>query len=266
MLQFPIHTEAYRREKIPCSIDIWHIQRIDTEGDEWTFPRRMLGHAVLLYAESGALSLSLGDASFTLDKGTLLCAAAGQRLSLAPKTGGRVCFYLLEFDCSDLSLFTARQRVCTAPLPVSLRNAFSELYRAAHAALGSVLIGDCYLLLLLQAVRESQHAPPRGQRLYDEVCTYILAHAKEDPSAEQIAAALGYNKDHLCRTVRKCSGRTLKELIVEERLNIAKGLLSSTDYPVERIAAHLHFSGANSFLKFFKYHLSVTPAEYRRRK
>ncbi|MBR5012228.1 MAG: helix-turn-helix transcriptional regulator, partial [Clostridia bacterium] len=104
------------------------------------------------------------------------------------------------------------------------------------------------------------------QKLYDNVCAYISEHAKEDPSAEQIADALGYNKDHISRVVKKCGGKTLGEMIAEERINVAKGLLASTNYPLEKIAAVLNFSGANSFLKFFKYHVNMTPSEYRRKK
>lgn len=266
MIQFPIHTEAYRRDKVPCSTDIWRVQKISTDGDGWTFPHRMLGHSVLLYAESGDLSLSLNGESLPLKKGMALCAAAGIRFSLSPAGRGNVCFYLIEFDCNDLSLFTGQRHFCTTVLPAHIRSAFGEIYRSLHTSRGDTLLGDCYLLLLLQTIRQSLRAKPAQQQLYDAVCTYILAHAKEDPSAEQIADALGYNKDHLCRIVQKCSGKTLQALITEERLSIAKGLLSATDYPIEKIASLLHFSGANSFLKYFKYHASVTPTEYRRKK
>jgi len=264
MLQFPIYSEAYRRERIPCSTDLRSVRKIDTDGDGWALSTRLLGHSVLLYAEKGTLSVTLNGESLSLPKGGVLLAAAGMRFALA-STGGGARFYLLEFDCSELAIFTAQKPFCIATLPANMRNAFGELYRETRTS-GARLAGDCYLLLLLESIRKSHRTEPSLQKLYDSVCTYILDHAAEDPTAEEVADALGYNKDHLCRIVRRCSGKTLQTLLTEERLNIAKGLLSSTDYPMEKIASMLHFSNANSFLKYFKYHLTITPTEYRKQK
>ena len=55
MLNFPIHTEAYRREKEPFFTDVWNIQKVSTDSDGWELPPKMQNHAVLLYVESGSL-------------------------------------------------------------------------------------------------------------------------------------------------------------------------------------------------------------------
>lgn len=263
MLQFPVYSEAYRRDRVPCSTDLRGVQKIDTDSEGWSIPARMLGHSVILFAERGGLSVTLNGKAHMLVKGSVLLAAAGTRLALS--SDGSACFYLLQFDCSELSIFTAQKQFCIVTLPTNARNTFAELYRAARTD-GERLCGDCYLLLLLESIRKSHRTEPSLQKLYDAVCTYILDHAADDPSVWQVADALGYNKDHLCRAVRRCSGKTLRDLIAEERIRLAKGLLSSTNYSVEKIASLLHFSGANSFLKYFKYHVSMTPAEYRRKK
>lgn len=266
MIHFPIHTEAYRREKEPFFTDAWSIQRVSTDADGWELPPSMQNHAVLLYVESGSLCFSLNGELFSLGKGEALCADVGTRLGLRSVKEESACFYLVRFDCSDLHFFIGSKNFHIAALPSGIGGAFAEMYRATKQAQQDFLSGDCHLLLILQSVKRGLHAVPAQQKLYDAVCAYINEHAKEDPSAEQIADALGYNKDHVCRTVKKCGGRTLSEMIATERVNIAKGLLASTNYSLEKIAAILHFSNANSFLKFFKYHASMTPSEYRRRK
>ncbi|MBQ9429612.1 MAG: helix-turn-helix transcriptional regulator, partial [Clostridia bacterium] len=138
--------------------------------------------------------------------------------------------------------------------------------RAARRAAPDYLSCDCCLLLILQAIKQTKTAVPAQQKLYDDVCAYIGKHAREDPSAAKVADALGYHKDYVCRVVKKCGGRTLGQLIAAERIGIAKGLLGSTGYPLEKIAAALNFSSANSFVKFFKYHVSMTPSEYRKKR
>ncbi len=266
MINFPIHTEAYRREKDPFFTDVWNIQKVSTDSDGWELPPNMQNHSVLLYVESGSLYFSLNGELFSLSKGETLCADVGVRLGLRSSKGESSCFYIVRFDCSDLHFFIGKQNFHTSTLPSGIKGSFADMYRATHQAKLDSLSGDCYLLLILQSIKQSFNAIPAQQKLYDDVCAYISEYAKEDPSTEQIADALGYNKDHICRVVKKCSGKTLSEMVAVERINIAKGLLATTNYSLEKIAAVLNFSGANSFLKFFKYHVSMTPSEYRRKK
>ncbi|MBE6680315.1 MAG: helix-turn-helix transcriptional regulator [Ruminococcaceae bacterium] len=266
MINFPIHTEAYRREKEPFFTDVWTIQKVSTDSDGWELPPSMQNHAVLLYVESGSLLFSLNGELFSLNKGETLCADVGTRLGLRSSRGESSCFYLVRFDSSDLHFFIGEKNFHTVALPSGIMGAFADMYHSTHQAKYDSISSDCYLLLILQSIKQSFNAIPAQQKLYDEVCVYISEHAKEDPSTEQIADALGFNKDHICRVVKRCSGKTLSEMIAAERINIAKGLLATTNYSLEKIAALLNFSGANSFLKFFKYHVSMTPSEYRRKK
>ena len=266
MLNFPIHTETYRREKDPFFIDVWNIQKVSTDLDGWELLPRMHNHGVLIYVESRSLCLSLNGDSFLLSKGETLCANVGTCLGLRFAEGESACFYLVSFNCSDINFFIGDKNYHIATLQSNVNNTFADMYRAAHQAKQDSISSDCYLLLILQALKQSFNAIPIQQKLYDDICTYIGEHAKEDPSTEQIADALGYSKDHICRVVKKCSGKTLNDMIATERINIAKGLLSSTNYSLEKIASLLNFSGANTFLHFFKYHVSMTPSEYRRKK
>ncbi len=265
MLKFPIHTEAYRREKEPFFTDVWNVQKVSTDSDSWELPPNMQNHAVLMYVESGSLCFSLNGECFYLRKGETLCANVGMRLGLGSVEGDGVCFYLVRFDCSDLHFFIGEKSFSVSTLPSSINNAFADIYRSTHQAKYDTISSDCYLLLILQSIKQRFNAVPSQHRLYDDVCAYISEHAKDDPSAEQLADALNYNKDHICRVVKKYNGKTLSEMIAAERINIAKGLLASTNYSLEKIAAILNFSGANSFLKFFKYHVNMTPSEYRRK-
>lgn len=266
MLNFPIHTESYRREKDPFFIDVWNIQKVITDLDDWELLPRMQNHGVLIYVKSGSLCFSLNGASFLLRKGETLCANVGMCLGLRSFEGESACFYLVRFNSSDTNFFIGEKNFHIATLPSDINNTFADMYRATHQTKPDRISSDCYLLLILQAIKRSFNAIPIQQKLYDDVCAYISEHAKEDPSAEQIADALGYNKNHISRVAKKCGGKTLGEMIATERINIAKGLLSSTNYSLEKIANLLNFSGANSFLHFFKYHVSMTPSEYRRKK
>ena len=188
------------------------------------------------------------------------------RLGLRSADAKQGCFYQVEFDCSDLSFVPLQNGICTAVMPGSTHELFLSLYRAMCPAERNLLASDCYLLLTLQEISKYAKSMPAQQVLYDRVCRYILMHTTDDLSVQKIADALGYHKDHICRTVRRCSGKTVKELIMKERIHTAKGLLSSTNYSIAKIAFLLQFPSANSFIKYFKYHVAMTPSEYRRTK
>lgn len=265
MIQFSIRTHSYSREKPTVSADLWSVKRVVTDSDGWQFPFHMLDCPTLLYTDSGSLICTVNSRAIPLREGELICLAAGARFSMCSDHAGRNCFYFVKFECSDLSFLPLKEGCYSASIPREMREFFFAMYRAMSKPEHNKLVGECYLLLILEEILRLSKDMPAKQALYDKIRLYILENAYADISAEDIADALGYSKDYLCRVVRLCSGKTIKYMITEERINAAKGLLSSTNYSIEKIASLLKFPSSNSFLKYFKYHVSMTPSEYRRR-
>jgi len=265
MLRFPGYSHAYRREASNAYVSLWSVQKITTDSSGWQTPSRMPQRYILLFADCGELICALNQTEITLRAGELVCVIAGTRFALRSADNKKSSFYLAEFEGEGIDFLQFEKGYCLARMPGSSRGNIVSMYSAACTPRQSPPTADCYLLLILDELAKNASFASAGE-LYRRVCEYVMENALRDLTAEDVALHIGYNKDHICRAVRSYSGKTLKELICGERINAAVGLLASTNYSVSKIADILSFPTPNSFIKYFKYHTSVTPTEYRKRR
>jgi AraC-like DNA-binding protein len=83
-------------------------------------------------------------------------------------------------------------------------------------------------------------------------------------SRERLAEHLGVSSRHLHRQLEK-AGSSYRQLLDELRLELAQGLLQDQGLTVEAIAQRLHFAEGQSFIRWFRTMMAMTPAEFRRR-
>lgn len=81
---------------------------------------------------------------------------------------------------------------------------------------------------------------------------------------EELSAELGVSKSHLVRVFSASMGIAPGQYLTRVRIDNAKLLLASRDYPLELIATLCGFSGANYLCKVFKRETGQTPAAYRK--
>ncbi|MEM6396518.1 MAG: AraC family transcriptional regulator [Bacteroidota bacterium] len=86
-----------------------------------------------------------------------------------------------------------------------------------------------------------------------------LAHWK----VADYANALYIQPDYLSETVKRVSGKTVKQWIDESMQTEAETLLKASDLPVAQIAYRLGFNDASNFARFFKRRTGLSPAKYR---
>src|SRR6185312_4201358 len=75
-----------------------------------------------------------------------------------------------------------------------------------------------------------------GEPLLADVFAVIDARHAERLSLRDVASELGMTPGHLTTVVRRRTGRTVQEWIVERRMTEARNLLSDTELPVAEIA------------------------------
>lgn len=88
----------------------------------------------------------------------------------------------------------------------------------------------------------------------------------EQLTAKNIAERLFVSERQLSRIVKKRYGTTLRNVIVEKRLQAAVKLLEHTEKSNEKIAEETGFGTAKSFCREFLRFYGVTPKEYRNQK
>ncbi|NRD78297.1 response regulator [Bacillus sp. BRMEA1] len=98
-----------------------------------------------------------------------------------------------------------------------------------------------------------------------QVQTYIRQNLEHNLSREEIANLVHLNPDYLNRIFKKETGYTVSEFITNERIGLAKQLLTNTDLSITTVAASVGFT-LPYFSKIFKKFTNETPLEYREHK
>ncbi len=94
--------------------------------------------------------------------------------------------------------------------------------------------------------------------------TYVRRNLRQDLSLRKISEDLRLNPAYLSHTFSVQSGMTLKQFILQEKVEAAKNMLRFSAYPLSEIAQYLGFSSQSYFGAVFLRYTTETPAQYRR--
>lgn len=114
-------------------------------------------------------------------------------------------------------------------------------------------------LFLAELYREKEES---GGDIVEKLDIYLDNNLK-NARLSDFAAYVGYNPDYVSRVIKRVTGTSFKEAVETEKLAYAKVLLSTTDMPVERVAAECGYANASGLYKQFTATYGITPARYR---
>lgn len=101
-------------------------------------------------------------------------------------------------------------------------------------------------------------------RGFENMLNYINTHFSEKLTLKQLAAIFDMNPNYCCALFSKYLNRTFSSYLTEIRINEAKTLLQTTNYPLEKIASLVGYNDYFYFSKVFKKECSYSPREYRK--
>lgn len=101
------------------------------------------------------------------------------------------------------------------------------------------------------------------EELFLEVLKYMDSHYKEQDVGKDICKQLGLSEKTLYRLLKSYTGRTLKDLVMEYKINNSKLLLRNSNKSLDVISYECGFSSLNTFFRQFKKHSGLTPNQYR---
>jgi AraC family transcriptional regulator, transcriptional activator of pobA len=161
----------------------------------------------------------------------------------------------------QLKVPAARQPVWSAAI-ASIENELAlrqEGYRQAALAHLTLLLIDVARLAgdVVGDLRRS------GEPLLAEVFTVIDRRLSEPLSLRDVARELGVTPGHLTTVVRRRTGRTVQEWIIERRMAEARSLLSGTRLPVAEVARRVGMSDPGYFSRQFRRTHGSSPREWR---
>ncbi|MGN6712235.1 AraC family transcriptional regulator [Anaerocolumna jejuensis] len=101
------------------------------------------------------------------------------------------------------------------------------------------------------------------QQLYHDICDYITLHVSENIKVSELASYFGYSKKYLPAFFRKQSGITIKQHMLQTKMEHAKAELSDTNHSISQVAYNIGFNDVHNFSIAFKKITGLSPSNYR---
>ncbi|MDY6899832.1 MAG: AraC family transcriptional regulator [Cyanobacteriota bacterium] len=100
---------------------------------------------------------------------------------------------------------------------------------------------------------------PRLRKVFE----FIEFNYRQNIGLKEVAQAVGYSSAYLTNLVRRLTGKTVNNWIIERRIAEAKRLLLETDLSIERIAFDIGYQNMNHFYYQFRNYYKNTPGAWR---
>lgn len=97
----------------------------------------------------------------------------------------------------------------------------------------------------------------------NKILSFIHSHYREYIDNSILAEMAGYHPYHLNRLMKKFTGTTLKQYIIDYRIEAAKRYLGETDYRISKIAELCGYKSFTNFSRDFKNKCGMTPGHFR---
>ena len=133
----------------------------------------------------------------------------------------------------------------------------------------SPLVTESLLALVLAEIARADEATRSAPEhhtasLVAEALTLIEARCLEPLTLTEIAETLGKTPSHLTTAVRRATGRTVKEWILEGRIAEAKRRLESTDERIDIVAERVGYTDPSHFVRMFRERVGTSPSVFRK--
>lgn len=93
---------------------------------------------------------------------------------------------------------------------------------------------------------------------------YALHHLQEPLTISQIAEDVHLSADYMTRLFRQETGMTIKEYLIQTRMEEARRLLQDSPETVSTIAAQVGYDNLSYFVRQFRSRFGITPKQYQK--
>ena len=168
----------------------------------------------------------------------------------------------------------------------ALRNFWIQFQQAA---LNAALAKEMDSHDLLQAIEQGDKAgslqeiqaalrtleecfPQAGQpsdnekKLVEQIRGYVEDNLDQSLTVNDVATALFMNGDYLSRLFKSETGTSLKEYILQRKMEAARLLLTTTQLPVSVIASRLGYDNFSYFSQVYRRCMGISPSDERKKK
>lgn len=138
------------------------------------------------------------------------------------------------------------------------------LLRTGDAEDGEEILADT-LGYLVQSYEPGISAAQdiKVQRQVARVEEMIIGRAEENLGVNELASLVGCSPFHLCRIFRACTGQSLRQFRMQQRLGTALGRLGDGEKDLAALACDVGFNSHSHMTDAFRLALGMSPSEVR---
>lgn len=229
----------------------------------WIHPHRVVDTYEIMVIVAGQAFIYEEERRHTLSAGEAIVLRPGLRHGGWRMSEGDTSFYWIHFraDAADLP-----------PLPFEPQ----KIHDAAHLNLlcrqllhignapgyPDYAVQAAFELVFCEISRLSEQVRPSSRRV-SEIAEWIRINSHRALTVASVASQAGYHPDHLSVLFRETFHMSLKQYIIDQRMQQIRSQLLTTADSIKEIAARLGFASENQLMHFFRYHEGVSPTAYR---
>jgi AraC family transcriptional regulator, transcriptional activator of pobA len=139
----------------------------------------------------------------------------------------------------------------------------TRIETTTHQPVSDHLFGALIQRLLAEGGVTSSHPVDRAESLDHHFRQLVFEHAIAEGSVGFYAERLHVSENYLLQCIKRVSGRSPKEWILDVRMMYARKLLQTTGEPVGEIAAQTGFDDPSYFGRLFRRRFGMSPREFR---
>lgn len=249
-------------------------------GSEWMHLTRQLLDFELFVVTEGVLYIAEADVKYEVKKGEYLLMPPTQRQH-GYRTG-TCSFYWLHFNpASSYEMLEAESSVgvqdaafITIPVYGTLQS-FERMVvlmkqlqdserrygmRSLNNFSTSVILAE---LSAQNSIYDKYDTSGNSSQLYNDIADYIRLNVCSNLKVSDVADYFGYNEKYLTTYFKKWSKISIKQFILQEKMESAKAQLSETNHSVSQIGYTIGYSDPHNFTNAFKKVTGLTPSDYR---
>jgi len=229
----------------------------------WKHPERVIDSYEIIFMHEGTAYIGEEDCRYTLGKNDVLFLEPGKRHYGFKESTEFVSFSWIHFKTTKENYKNLPKHMQITE-PYILKNLLSQCLHTANTPSYDRICCDLYTALIIEEILTLEKATGfSGKYLSVQIKEWIRVNIEKDITVGMIAKEMGYHENHISRVFKSAYSVGIKEYIADMRLENIKNLLSTTLYTIKQIAHMLSFKSENHLIKFFKYHMNMTPTEYR---
>lgn len=254
--------------------------KFTSPNSEWMHLTRQLYDFELFVVTEGTLYIAANDVEYTIEKGQYLLMPP--TLKQHGYKSGDCAFYWAHFypnsafDVLEGDTQTVEHDSISITIPeygalqsiermvVLMKQLQDSDRRYGMRCLNNFNISAILSELSAQTyIDRRYHNSDNSSQLYNDIVDYITLNICSNMKVTDIADYFGYNEKYLTTYFRKWSKVSIKQFIMQTKMDHAKAELTETNHSVSQIGYNIGYGDPHNFTNAFKKVTGLTPSDYR---